>query len=88
MDDAANWGKLEHLTVEQTSALEALLKSHADQIEAMRYTVESPKECALRFLRARKFDSEKTHEIIAEALQKFKEVGAKRRSLSRPFLLF
>ena len=35
-----------------------------------------PKECALRFLRARKFDYEKTRDMIAEALQKFKEVSA------------
>lgn len=72
--DAANWGKLGYLEAEQTEALEALLKSHGDEVEAIRYSVESPRECALRFLRARKFDIEKTHEIISEALQKFKEV--------------
>ena len=57
--DAANWGKLGYLEAEQTEALEALLKSHGDEVEAIRYSVESPRECALRFLRARKFDIEK-----------------------------
>ena len=67
---------LGHLTSEQIQALEELLKSHGADVESLRYTVESPKECALRFLRARKFDYEKTRDMIAEALQKFKEVSA------------
>ena len=81
MVDAVNWGRFDYLTLDQEAAMEALLESHADELEAIRYSVESPEECALRFLRARKFDTEKTHEIIAEALQKFKEVGDSPRSI-------
>ncbi len=86
--DAANWGKLGYLEAEQTEALEALLKSHGDEVEAIRYSVESPRECALRFLRARKFDIEKTHEIISEALQKFKEVRSHFTSFPSHLLSF
>jgi len=74
---SVNWGRSGHLTDEQSEALASILKSHRDQVEVLRYSAESPVECALRFLRARKFDLEKTDQIILEALEKFKDVSDK-----------
>jgi hypothetical protein len=84
--DDINWGKLGYLDKSQEEVLKTFLEQQKDNIDRIRYRVESPTECALRFLRARKFDLEKSLEIISQALQKFSEVSGVRPCLSSPYL--
>ena len=77
IDDVnTQWGKTGFLTKEQDQALQSFLTTQRENLEALRYTVESPTECALRFLRARKFDVEASAAIVSEALNRFKNVRA------------
>ena len=75
-DPSTNWGKTGFLSEEQEKALKSFLTTQSENLETLRYTVESPTECALRFLRARKFDLEDSATIVSDALKKFKDVSA------------
>lgn len=73
-DPSCHWGMTGFLTDDQEDTLKKFLDKV--DLEPLRYTVESPTECALRFLRARKFNLEDSMKIVSDALQKFKDVGA------------
>jgi hypothetical protein len=79
-DPSCHWGMTGFLTDDQEDTLKKFLDKV--DLEPLRYTVESPTECALRFLRARKFNLEDSMKIVSDALQKFKDVGALLPSLS------
>ena len=74
-DPSTQWGKSGFLTEAQEDTLKTFLSSQAESLESLRYRVESPTECALRFLRARKFNLDDSIKIVHDALEKFRDVG-------------
>lgn len=72
--DAANWGRRGHLDEKQHQQMVEFYNSHREQIETVRFTAEHPYDATLRFLRARKFDIVKAHDLIQEALKTMREV--------------
>jgi len=76
-----NWGKSGFLTVEQGIALQTFLDTcNKDYLERARYTCEHPTECALRMMRARKFDVVAACKILEDNMQKLDEGGGKEES--------
>jgi hypothetical protein len=77
---AANWGAPGNLTAEQQAALEEFQRRvDSEAVNRVKYSVETPENFACRFLRARKFDVDRSVALFEECLQKWAE--AKPREL-------
>lgn len=72
-----NWGKAGSLNEEQNAALTKFTNElHAKRIEKLKYDAESTENFSLRFLRARKFDVEKSIKLIEECEEILKKYEA------------
>ena len=67
--DVAFWGRLGNLDSTQQDALQEFLnKIESGYLTRIKYNVETNEQFALRFLRARKFDVEKSLKLIDECI--------------------
>lgn len=73
----ADWGRLGHLTPDQTRCIEQLMSARSADIAQVKYTVESMEDAALRFLRARQFDEAKTNILLTDCLERMKSGRSK-----------
>lgn len=77
-----DWGILGKLTALQQETLDKFLAQvNPEFIDAVRYTVETKQQTALRFLRARQFDAEKSKILLTAANKKLVELKAKECSM-------
>ena len=73
----ANWGRLDFLTASEGTALaEFTARVPAASLERVQYRAESKEAVSLRFLRARKFEVDKSLALLAECCQLFDKYDA------------
>ncbi len=76
VNEIKNWGRSGHLTTEQVAALAVFEETcNKEELELARYTSEHPTECAMRFMRSRKYDAEAAKILLAENIAKLNEGG-------------
>lgn len=74
---AIEWGKLEHLNSSQTDCLKLFLEQcDKNNLEIAKFSVESNENGALRFLRARQFDLEKSLQLLVDCVNRLYEGDA------------